>query len=202
MATEAEKTKTFPLPYRALRMLQGIDQATVAEALEVTQPVYSQMERGQRPISPSQRATLAPILALGERQAAEPDPRYALALVPGTPRIEVLFRPDGRLGLFQRSDAARVAGQLLRRVGRVPIWDVPLWLEYAVQTLSRRRGPEIDETDIVMVDAASDNLEQAQATTQHMTYLLQALEIERQQDRRAAEVAADMIKQTKEGRKK
>src|SRR5688572_11676313 len=70
---------------RVLRQQPGrnITQADVAEAAGLSEPMISQVERGERPLAPAYFAQLADLLALGEGTRADHSTYWTLAVIVG-----------------------------------------------------------------------------------------------------------------------
>lgn len=121
-------------PIRLLRELAELQQQVLAAELEISKPLMSQIERGERDLIPTRYAQLAEMLALGGngRRPVYWATAFASYGPRGDHRVELLGGDDGRIGIFAFDDqhlAVAAADAIGAVVGIVYV--VPTTKEYA-----------------------------------------------------------------------
>lgn len=178
---------------KPLRIEKDLDQASIAKATGISQPTYSQLERSTKGLTNEQSEKLTPVLALGHRGEGEAEPIWAVAEVFAGRPVRLLVREDGRFGVFRDEEAALVIAGILRRIGDLQTYAVPLWISY-VATEIARRGGGISKDHVLVVDDYADTLVRAEVAAAHAQELIRGWRAERDRTDTAAQVAANALR--------
>lgn len=185
-----------------LRAQKGLDQGSVAEAAGITQPAYSRLERGERPMTPTLQTKLARSLALGEQAKGERRPHFAIAADLPDRALELIFvskthaQRFDHLGLFRDRGTGERIARVLARDGDLPVAAIPLWLGFAGQALAKRLGRAPVEGELFVIDAGDLAANRAAEALRYGIAVLNGYAAERAHSEAAAQLAAALARHT------